>query len=200
MLARGTYKQIARAAWKNPPIRRKLVKLMAKEVEKETSQLCSKKEPSCVRITDKENISSFTIKKVAVENKDRAPLFHSLLSAACISSRSRDKKDSQNSHYGAVAVAAAICLKNRSRYMTAVQLLITVFLYTHIDKRGFVTGVLLHPDGSHCSPSGVKTPVTKRPLIYVCKRKTWFDPVTKRSHVFVYKHRLSVFVIELFFC
>ena len=45
MLARGTFKQIAHAAWKNPPIRSELVELMAKEVEKETSHLCSKKEP-----------------------------------------------------------------------------------------------------------------------------------------------------------
>ena len=65
---------------------------------------------------------------------------------------------------------------------------------------GVVTGVLSHPDGSHCSPPGVKTPVTKRPPpIYVCKRKTWFAYVTKLSPVFVYEHRLLVFVIELFF-
>ena len=129
MLARGTYKQIAHAAWKNPSIRSELVELMAKEVEKETSHLCSKKEPSCLRKTDKENMLSFSMEKVAVEIKDRAPLFHSLLSAACISSRSRAKTEAKNSHYGAVAMATAICLKNRSRYMIAAQLLITIFLY-----------------------------------------------------------------------
>ena len=90
---------------------------MTKEVEKESSQLCSKKEPSCLQKTDKENML-FTMEKAAVEIKDRAPLFHSLLSAAGISSRSRAKKESKNSHYGAVAMAAAICLKNRSRYST----------------------------------------------------------------------------------
>ena len=48
--------------------------------------------------------------------------------------------------------------------------------------------------------AGRKNPGNKTPPpIYVCKRKTWFAPVTKLSPVFVYEHRLSVFVIELFF-
>ena len=43
---------------------------------------------------------------------------------------------------------------------------------THMDGGGggggVVTGVLLHPDGSQGSPSGVKTPVTKRPPPHPC--------------------------------
>ncbi|KAJ7389081.1 hypothetical protein OS493_033663 [Desmophyllum pertusum] len=129
MLVRGTYKQIARAAWKNSSIRKELTEVMARDVEKEASHLSSKKEPSCLRKTDKESMLSFSMEKLSDEIKDRAPLFYSLLSAACINSRSRANKSSGNTDFGAVAMAAAVCLRNRSRYMIAAQLLVTIFMY-----------------------------------------------------------------------
>ncbi len=49
MLARGTYKQIATAAWKNPSIKKELTELMARDIDKECNKLCSKKNPSCLR-------------------------------------------------------------------------------------------------------------------------------------------------------
>lgn len=128
MLVRGTYKQIAHAAWKNSSIKKEMMELMAKEIERETSHLCSKKDPSCLRKTDKESMSAFTMENASHEIKERAPLFHLLLSAACINSKSKSKKE-RNTHFGAVAMAAAICLRNRSKYMIAAQLLLTIFLY-----------------------------------------------------------------------
>ena len=127
MLLRGTYKQIAHAAWKNPYIKSNLTELMLKDVEKEATQLCSRKNPSCLRTTDKQSMLSFSMEKVSDEIKERAPLLHSVLSAASINSRSKATKEP--SHFAAIAMAAAVCLKNRSRYMTAVQLLVTIFLY-----------------------------------------------------------------------
>ena len=49
MLVRGTYKQIASAAWKNDAIRQELIELMARDVDKECTQLCSKKDTCCLR-------------------------------------------------------------------------------------------------------------------------------------------------------
>ena len=63
------------------------------------------------------------------EIKDGAPLFYSVLSAAAINRRSKAKKPSPQAEVGAIGMAAAVCLRNRSQYMIAVQLLITVFLY-----------------------------------------------------------------------
>lgn len=63
MLVRGTYKQIANAAWKNDDIRQELIELMATDVNKECTQLCSKKDPSCLRKKDKESMLSFTMEK-----------------------------------------------------------------------------------------------------------------------------------------
>ena len=49
MLARGTYKQIANAAWQNKSLKKELTELVQKDIEKECSHLCSKKDPSCLR-------------------------------------------------------------------------------------------------------------------------------------------------------
>ena len=128
MLVRGTYRQIAHAAWKNSSVRKEITELMRKDIETEASHLCSKKEPSILRKTDKESMLFFTMEKASEEIKERAPLFYSLLSAACINSKSRAKQEC-TTHFGAVAMAAAVCLRNRSKYMIAAQLLLTIFLY-----------------------------------------------------------------------
>ena len=109
MLVRGTYKQIAHASWKNPSIRKELTELMARDIDKEVSQLCSKKERSCLRKTDKNSMLSFTMEKLSGEIRERAPLLHFLLSAACINPRSKAKKDSDRKDFGSVAMAAAVC-------------------------------------------------------------------------------------------
>ena len=127
MLVRGTYRQIANAAWKNPSINKHLRELMVRELEKEATQLCSKKKPSCLRNTNKQSMVSFTMEKVSNELKERTPLLHSVLSAVSINRRSKAAKE--KSHFGAIAMAAAVCLKNRCKHMTAVQLLITIFIY-----------------------------------------------------------------------
>ena len=128
MLGRGTYKQIALAAWKSPSVKKELIALMSKDVEREADGLCSKKNPSCLRKTDKISMLSFNMEKLVGEVKERAPLFHSLLSAASINSKSRATHPSRV-NFGAVGKATAVCLKSRSKFMIAVQLLVTTFLY-----------------------------------------------------------------------
>ena len=127
MLVRGTYKQIVCAAWKNISARIAITELIAKEIEKETTLLCSKKNPSILRMTDKTSMTSFSMDNVATEIKNRAPMFHSVLLAASVNSKS--KSSSTTPSTGAIAMAAAICLKNRSRYMIAAQLMVTIFIY-----------------------------------------------------------------------
>jgi hypothetical protein len=129
MLVRGTYKQIANAAWKNENIKKELTVLIAKDIDNECIQLCSNKNPSCLRKTDKESLLSFTTEKLYDELRERAQLFHSVLSAACVSSRSRSKAPQNEIIHAATAMAAAVCLRNRSKFMIAVQLMITIFLY-----------------------------------------------------------------------
>ena len=101
MLVRGTYKQIATAAWKCPMLKKELQLLVAKEIEKETSRLCSKQNPSILRKTDKESLLSFTMAKLSDEIKHRAPLFYEVLTAASTNRRSR-AQPSPKSAFGAV--------------------------------------------------------------------------------------------------
>ena len=125
---RGTYKQIANAAWKNDAIRQELNELMARDVDKECTQSCSKKDPSCLRKTDKESMLFFTMEKVYGELKVKAPLLHCLLAAASTNRRSRPKHPQTEVLHAGTVMAAALCLHNRSKFMSAVQLLITIFL------------------------------------------------------------------------
>ena len=127
-LVRGTYKQIANAVWKNEKIKKEM-QLVKKEVERECTHLCSKKNPSCLRKTDKEDMLDFSMEKLCSEVEDRAAMLHTVLSAAAINRRSRAETETPAARFGAVGMAAAVCLRNRSRYMIAVQFLITNFLY-----------------------------------------------------------------------
>ena len=67
----------------------------------------------------------FSMEKLCSEVEDRAPMLHTVLSTAAINRRSRAETETP----AAVGMAAAVCLRNRSRYMIAVQFLITNFLY-----------------------------------------------------------------------
>ncbi|CAH3154050.1 unnamed protein product, partial [Porites evermanni] len=119
----------ANAVWKNEKIKKEIMQLVKKEVERECTHLCSKKNPSCLRKTDKEDMLDFSMEKLCSEVEDRAPMLHIVLSAAAINRRSRAETETPATRFGAVGMAAAVCLRNRSRYMIAVQFLITNFLY-----------------------------------------------------------------------
>ena len=56
MLFRGTYTQIARAAWRNSKIREQLITLLLKEVDRECSNMCSIESPNLLRKTRKKDI------------------------------------------------------------------------------------------------------------------------------------------------
>ena len=70
---------------------------------------------------------SLSLENLSSKIKERAPLFHSVLSTFAINPHSRATY--MKPHFGPIAMAAPILLKNRSRYMTAIQLLVTIFLY-----------------------------------------------------------------------
>eukprot|EP00794_Sanderia_malayensis_P001148 gene1148-513_t len=98
MLLRGTYRQVASAVWRNKDLRAHLIEIFLKEIDKECQALCqckdkpddskraakilqyrpSKKQrsqhKSCLRLTKKEDITSFTLEKFNDELQERAPL------------------------------------------------------------------------------------------------------------------------------
>jgi hypothetical protein len=123
MLVRGTFKQIANAAWNSKEIRKHLTVNVLKQIDKECSSLCSRKDPSCLRSPSKHKMLDFSFEKENEELQERAPLFSSVLVA------SGCNRTDKSSWILAVGMAASVLLRNRSPYMNAVQLMLGIFLY-----------------------------------------------------------------------
>ena len=74
MLCRGTYEQIANAAWRCKSLRPHLVQQVLKQIVKECDGLCSSKYPSYLRKTEKNQLMNFSFKEFDNEFEERAPL------------------------------------------------------------------------------------------------------------------------------
>ena len=80
--------------------------------------------PSCLRLTTKDNILKFKLENLDQELLARAPLIRSALM-----SLKRSRRKGQDLFITpAVCTAASISLKNRSKSMTALQLIISVIM------------------------------------------------------------------------
>lgn len=126
MLVRGTYKQIANAAWNNLKLRKQLQILALKHVDSECNSLCSRKQPSCLRSPNKDQLMEFSFEKLEKELYRRAPFTHAILHTSCVNRRNADKR---NEWVPSAGMAAAVLLRNKSTRMNAVQLLLSIFLY-----------------------------------------------------------------------
>ena len=131
MLCRGTYKQIANAVMKNQSIRSEVIKLVMKDIDRECTKLCRKGsskhaiKTSILQKTSPEDMLNFSFQSLWNELKETAPLLLNALNVASI--RPKKKLKTEDTIYSA-CMAAAVCLKNRSPKMTAVQLLITMII------------------------------------------------------------------------
>ena len=76
---------------------------------------------SCLRKTDKESLENFSFDVLLKELKVRAPLFLLVLKIAAFNSKYVNEKWEASK-----TVAAATCLRNRSRSMIAFQLLVAI--------------------------------------------------------------------------
>ena len=125
MLVRGTFNQIANAAWRSKHIRKHLTVYMLQEIDKECSNLCSRKNPSCLRSPSKQKMLDFSFERENEELEKRAPLFYSVL----VAGGCNNNKTEKCSWIPAVGMAASVLLRNRSPYMNAVRLMLGIFLY-----------------------------------------------------------------------
>jgi hypothetical protein len=80
-----------------------------------------------LRKTDKENIANFSFEQLEKELKERAPLFQLVLKTASLQDENRSKRSMLS-----IGVAAAVCLKNRSRNMTAFQLVLAIIILAYL--------------------------------------------------------------------
>eukprot|EP00794_Sanderia_malayensis_P016486 gene16486-18124_t len=90
MLVRGTYKQIAKAALRNPRVRPEIVEKMKKEIDHECSQLNmagSRKKPveqSLLRRTSQQDMENFSFEHLGEELEKRCPLLWKILEVASL--------------------------------------------------------------------------------------------------------------------
>ena len=137
MLCRRTYAQIAREAWRCNRIKEQIITLLLKDIDRECASICSKKKPSILRQTDKKSMTDFLLENLHEEQKVRTPLLRSVLHVECF--RKSNLERNQMYWMPALCMAISICLKNRSPYMTALQILNTLLIY----HSGFMVGIKL---------------------------------------------------------
>ena len=108
-------------------LRKHLQQHFLKEVDKECSNMCSSKDPSCLRSTKAQDVKKFKFSKVEGELQKRVPLFSAVLWTASL--RKSKRADEDPFWKPSVCMAAAVLLKNRSPCMTLLQLINTIIIY-----------------------------------------------------------------------
>jgi len=115
---RGTYKQIADAAFRYPSLKICLITKTLQALGKECNDLCSKKNPSLLRKGGPDEMENFSFQKLCEEWKQRAPFFYSFLTTCAI------VKGKGCDWTPAMAVAGSALLKSRNAHMNATASLI----------------------------------------------------------------------------
>ncbi|XP_065071471.1 uncharacterized protein LOC135696119 [Rhopilema esculentum] len=128
MLVRGSYKQIAAAAWKSESLKPYIISLVLKCIHNECARLTARKNPSMMRKLKGEDIVKFKFEDLNEDIFARAPLFHGILKTASMSKLENASYKTTNYSIPAVCMAASICMKARSPHATLMQLLVSLIL------------------------------------------------------------------------
>lgn len=146
MLLRGTFQQIASAAWKCKDLRPHLVAEVLKTLNDECTSLCTRKSPSLLRQTKRDDIVKFSFIDFNSELERKCPLFHAALKTACLKRSTTEKAETmemKKKWLQPLCMAAAICAKTRSSHMTALQLIISIILQ-HCSLTVSTAGLMQH--------------------------------------------------------
>ena len=120
-LVRETYTKMATTIFKIKPLKQSIILCLLKELSRECANLTSKKNPSILRKTSTDDMRNFKLENVAKELSTRAPLLYSTLLTTAV-------RDQVNTTLPSVALAACILLKERSPYLNAAQILMSVIM------------------------------------------------------------------------
>jgi len=114
-LAHGPPSRIAKTVLKCKILRTEIISQVLRVVASEMNELCSKKNPSILRKTSKDDLINFDMKKLCDEWKERAPVFYSFL-LTCSSSKNTS---STANWFPSIAIAGSVLLKQRNSHMNA---------------------------------------------------------------------------------
>ena len=119
----GPPSRIATAVMKCAPVRKLVIEKVLNIVSKEVGELCSRKNPSILRQTKKDDLVKLSLDQLCEEWKRRAPLFYSILVTSSATKSSRN-----TSWLASVAVSGSILLKQRNGEMSATAYVLGILL------------------------------------------------------------------------
>ena len=125
-MLRGTYQQMAHKIWQHKVLKVELMKYVIRATAAECSELCSTKKPSMARRCSSDDMLQFHPEALCEEWLKRAPLFYSILLSSALSERRKDVKTV--TWLPSVALAGSILLRERSRGMDAMPLLVSTII------------------------------------------------------------------------
>ena len=124
-LVHGTPKRIANAVMKCKPISKFVVENVLCTVSTEVNSLCSRKNPSLLRKTGKQDLIKYSMQTLCLEWKTRSSIFYAFLMTVALS------RNNKQSHWlPSVALAGSILLKQRNSHMSATGAVIGILLKT----------------------------------------------------------------------
>jgi len=93
-------------------------------VSTEVNDLCSKRNPTLLRKSSKEDLINYDMKSLCAEWGERAPVFYSFLLTCC------SRRDTKASWLPSVAIAGSILLKERNSHMSATASVLGILIKT----------------------------------------------------------------------
>ena len=124
-LVHGTPKRIANAVMKCKPISKFVLEKVLRTVSTEVNSLCSRKNPSMLRKTGKQDLIKYSMQTLCLEWHTRSPVFYAFLMTVALS-----RSNKQSNWLPSVALAGSILLKQRNSQMSATGAVIGILLKT----------------------------------------------------------------------
>ena len=151
-VARKSTTAIAQQAMEHPQVRKKVVTILKRDIQKEIRNLCSKTNPSILRNSEPESLMNFSWELVTSELRERAPTLHSLL-CSCIevkrrqrrSTKGKKTKSNRPSNTAVMGVCTAILLRHNNVHMNLLQRIVGVLLNAGHASKQVCYSISYHP-------------------------------------------------------
>lgn len=136
-LYRGNWQSVAQAVMKCNEISGLVIERVLKQLREECEHLCSRSRKGMLRKSSPDDLQSFNWLSVAQELKQEAPLLFAVLTAIGAPPQPQNvhKGASEESHYPAFCTAAAVLLKERCKFMSAIHHLLGILFHGNASKQ-----------------------------------------------------------------
>ena len=166
-IVHGPHLQIARAVLKSETLKKFFVEKILQLMTIQLNDLCSRRNPSILRATTKEDIKEFDFKNLSFEWKERTPIFYAFL-MTCASSQKQNNLEWLPS----VSVAGSILLKQRNPHMNGCATILGLLMKSRSLEVSLliVTGIYYNAEPFHY--------LTCKLICFLSKLATWTTAVS----------------------